>query len=99
MPTEEDIRELLRRVVDPEIGANVVDLGLVYRIALTPELLQVDLTMTSPACPMSEMILDDAREVLEKALPEGCRVELELVWDPPWDPSMMSERTRAHFGW
>lgn len=99
MPTEEDIRNLLRRVVDPEVGANIVDLGLVYRVDLAPERLLVDMTMTSPACPMGEMIVDEAKEILEGALPAGCRVELRLVWEPPWSPALMSARTRAHFGW
>jgi metal-sulfur cluster biosynthetic enzyme len=99
MPTEDDIRKLLRQVVDPEVGANIVDLGLIYRIDLSPELLHIDLTMTSPACPMSEMIVDEAREILEESLPKNCRVELCLVWEPPWRPDMMSERTRSNLGW
>lgn len=99
MPSEDDIRALLRRVVDPEVGANIVDLGLVYRIDIAPERVEVDMTMTSPACPMSEMIVDEARALLEAAVPEGCHIEIRLVWEPPWHPDMMSERTRANLGW
>jgi metal-sulfur cluster biosynthetic enzyme len=96
---EEAIRQLLRRVVDPEVGINIVDLGLIYRIDVTPERLRIEMTMTSPACPMGDMIIDDAYAALESSLPEGCEAEIELVWNPPWAPSMMSERSRLNLGW
>lgn len=99
MPSEEEIRKLLRKVVDPEVGANIVDLGLIYRIALMPDQVDIDITMTSPACPVSEMIMDEVRDIVERAVPPSCRVELHLVWEPPWHPDMMSERTRANLGW
>lgn len=99
MPNEEQLRNLLRRVVDPEVGANIVDLGLVYSLVLTDERLRVEMTMTSPACPMGEMIMDDVRDTLRSALPPGFPVEVVLVWDPPWNPDMMSERTRQNLGW
>ena len=99
MTTEEDIRNTLRRVVDPEVGVNIVDLGLVYGVEIAPDRVRIEMTMTSPACPMGEMILDDARQALEETLPENWDIELSLVWEPPWDPSMMSEKTRGHFGW
>jgi metal-sulfur cluster biosynthetic enzyme len=98
-PDEERIRELLRRVVDPEVGANIVDLGLVYRIDIAPGRVAIAMTMTSPACPMGEMILDDVRAALADGLPPDWQAEVALVWEPPWTPALMSERTRRNFGW
>lgn len=99
MPTEEEIRFVLRNIIDPEVGMNIVDLGLVYGVNITDNKLQVDLTMTTPACPMSEMILDDVRSSLKALAPEGAEIELNLVWEPPWNASMMTEYARQHFGW
>lgn len=98
-PTEEAVRDLLRRVVDPEAGMNIVDLGLIYRVDVAPQRLLVEMTMTSPACPMSEMIMDEVKTALAPALPAGCALEVSLVWDPPWDPAMMSVASKQHFGW
>ena len=93
------MRQLLRQVVDPEVGVNIVDLGLVYRIDVTPERLLIEMTMTSPACPMGEMIMDEVRAVLIAGLPVFREPEIILVWEPPWNPSMMSERSRLNLGW
>lgn len=95
----EAVRNLLRRVVDPEVGVNIVDLGLVYRIEVSAERLLIEMTMTSPACPMGEMIMDDAYAALAGGLPAACIPEINLVWEPPWDPSMMNERSRQNLGW
>lgn len=99
MPTEEEIRTVLRGVIDPEIGMNIVDLGLVYSVEISDNKLHVDLTMTTPACPMGEMILDDARQALESLAPTGTKIDINLVWDPPWSPDKMSEHARKHLGW
>ena len=96
---EDDVRDALSRVMDPEAGMNIVDLGLVYGIDVSPEGVQVRLTMTSAACPMAEMIVDDAHAQLAAALPADTQVEIELVWDPPWTPDRMSEVARSMFGW
>ena len=98
-PDEERVRTLLRQVVDPEVGANIVDLGLVYRIDIAPGQVTITMTMTSPACPMGEMILDDVRAALADGLPPGWQADVALVWEPPWSPERMSERTRRNFGW
>jgi len=96
--TADSVRDILRRVVDPELGVNIVDLGLVYRIDIAGEQLLIEMTMTSPACPMGDMILDDLRSELDRAFPD-CSPDIKLVWEPPWDPAMMSPRSKAHFGW
>ncbi|MEN9456907.1 MAG: hypothetical protein RL210_2426 [Pseudomonadota bacterium] len=96
---QDQVRDMLRKVVDPEVGINIVELGLIYRIESMPAHVLIEMTMTSPACPMGDLIEDDARQELARGLPPGRQVELRLVWEPPWDPSMMSESARTHFGW
>ena len=96
---EDMVRDALSRVVDPEAGVNIVDLGLVYGIEVSPRSIQVRMTMTSAACPMTELIVDDAHEQLAAVLPVDMPVEVELVWDPPWTPERMSAVARAMFGW
>lgn len=95
----ETVRSRLRQVVDPEVGVNIVDLGLVYRIDLSAERLLIEMTMTSPACPMGDMIMDDAYAALAGHLPARCTPKIVLVWSPPWDPSMMSPKSRENLGW
>ena len=96
---EDAVRESLRRVDDPEAGMNIVDLGLVYAIVPGDGQVQVDITMTSAACPMADMILDQAHDAIRGALPEGTLIDLRLVWEPPWTPERMSGFAREHFGW
>ncbi len=96
---EKTVREALRQVIDPEAGMNVVELGLVYGVRICDDEIGVDLTMTTPACPMGEMIVDEARTALRTIAPPGTRITVNLVWDPPWSPAMMSDTARRHFGW
>lgn len=99
LPDVTAIRNSLRQVIDPEAGMNIVDLGLIYRIEATVDTVIVEMTMTSPACPMGEMIIAEVEAVLQDLLPEGARPDVRLVWSPPWDPSLMTEEARQHFGW
>ncbi|UCV09019.1 metal-sulfur cluster assembly factor [Dechloromonas denitrificans] len=99
LPTPDQLRDVLRVVVDPEVGVNIVDLGLVYNVAVSPAAVKVDLTMTSPACPLSDLVIADAEAALHAALPETCAVSIDLVWNPPWDPRMMSDKARENLGW
>ncbi|MDD2744873.1 MAG: metal-sulfur cluster assembly factor [Rhodocyclaceae bacterium] len=99
LPDSEQIRDALRRVADPEVGANIVDLGLIYRIEWTGPNLLIEMTMTSPACPMGEMIIDDAYAELDRILPADCQPEIRIVWEPPWNPTMMSDKCRLRLGW
>lgn len=99
MPDIERVRDALRTVVDPEAGINVVELGLIYDIRLDATAVTIDMTMTSPACPMGEMIMDDARAAISPLLPDAVSLDIRLVWEPPWSPARMSEKARAHFGW
>lgn len=93
------LNNVLRNIIDPEIGANIVDLGLIYRTEIRDRLVEIDLTMTSPACPMGEMILDDVEAALETLLPDGWHHHVEIVWEPPWTPERMSPDARVLFGW
>lgn len=93
------VRTLLRQVIDPEVGVNIVDLGLIYRIDASATGVRVEMTMTSPACPLGEMIVDEARAVLAADLPGNGEPDISLVWNPPWEPSMMSKRAKETLGW
>ena len=99
MPDVEAVREALRQVDDPEAGMNIVDLGLVYEIDVAHDAVRVDMTMTTAACPMADMITDEARSVIASIVPEGMAVEIRLVWDPPWTPDKMTGIAKEHFGW
>ena len=78
---------------------NIVELGLVYGVEVAPGEVLVDLTMTTAACPMADLILEQAHDAVVAAVPEGTRVEVRLVWDPPWTPDRMTGIAREHFGW
>lgn len=99
MPDEDAVRDALRQVDDPEAGMNIVDLGLVYAIDIADSAVRVDMTMTTAACPMADMIMERAREAVGAIVAEGTAVDVRLVWDPPWTPDRMSGVAREHFGW
>ncbi len=94
---EKTILERLRRVVDPEIDCNIVDLGLIYGIHIEGSRVKVQMTLTTPGCPLHESIGWGVKNALLSL--EGVEdAEVEIVWDPPWNPSMMTEIGRAHVG-
>lgn len=99
LPDPDILRNALTQVIDPEVGMNIVDLGLVYDIRVATERIEVDLTMTTPACPMSSMIADQVREAIGTEVPAGTEIMVNLVWEPAWNASMMSDHAREHFGW
>ena len=97
-PSRRDLARVLRLVDDPEVGVNIVDLGLVYDLRLEGGVAHVRLTMTTPACPMSGYITTQVEDVLFQ-LPAVADVRVELVWSPPWSPAMMDpDVRRARFG-
>ncbi|MCC6800628.1 MAG: metal-sulfur cluster assembly factor [Anaerolineae bacterium] len=96
--TEEAVTEALRTVIDPELGINIVDLGLVYDVQILGEHIQVTMTMTTPACPLGAHITAEATYAVEEAT--GSRsVQIELVWSPAWTPMMMSLAAKQALGW
>jgi metal-sulfur cluster biosynthetic enzyme len=92
--TVDEAVRALRLVIDPEIGINVVDLGLVYGIEVEPDSVHVRMAMTSPTCPLSEYLVDTAQRSIAGALPDVGRVFVSLVDEPPWGPEMMSVEAR-----
>lgn len=99
LPTADQVRSALRGVVDPEVGVNIVDLGLIYDVQVTAEAIRIALTMTSPACPLSDLVISDAETALATTWPDGPPANIDLVWNPPWSPDMMSDKARDNLGW
>jgi len=96
---DKQVLAALKTVNDPEIGTNIVDLGLVYRAERSAEGIEVELTLTAPSCPLSETIVEEARAALQTKFPDVRTIHVELVWDPPWTPDRMSAAARRQFGW
>jgi metal-sulfur cluster biosynthetic enzyme len=89
---QEDVLEALRDVVDPELGINVVDLGLVYGVDVDAErIATIDMTLTSAACPLTDVIEDQAREALEAVVSD---FRINWVWLPPWGPESITDDGR-----
>jgi metal-sulfur cluster biosynthetic enzyme len=99
LPTDDAVWDALRTVNDPEVGMNIVDLGLVYGVTVNGADVRVELTMTSPACPLGDVIVENAAAAIRAASPGARTVDVALVWDPPWTPDRMSDAARAKFGW
>jgi metal-sulfur cluster biosynthetic enzyme len=91
-PEQEDVLEALRDVVDPELGINVVDLGLVYGVDVDAErVATIDMTLTSAACPLTDVIEDQARDALDGVVTD---FRINWVWMPPWGPENITEDGR-----
>jgi metal-sulfur cluster biosynthetic enzyme len=93
------ITAALTRVVDPEVALSIVDLGLVYGVTVANDTLHVRLTMTSAACPVTDVIVDEVETELDRIAPPGLRIRVELVWEPPWTAQRMSERAKRFMAW
>ncbi len=93
MITKEEILEQLKEVSDPEIGMDVVNLGLVYDIEINDDRVYIKMTMTAPTCPVTPWILSEAQRVVEN-LENVEAADVELVWDPPWNPEMMTDEAK-----
>jgi metal-sulfur cluster biosynthetic enzyme len=100
MPTTSSvILDALRGVVDPEMGVNIVDLGLVYEVEARGGDVRVAMTMTTAACPLGEAMVEDAEAAIRRHVPGTRSVAVRLVWEPAWQPSMMSAAARRQLGW
>lgn len=95
--TEDQVKTVLRRVKDPELNLNIVDLGLVYAIRVDGAKVSVDMSLTSPGCPSGPEIMGDAEQQL-KTLPGVQEIALNLVWTPFWTPDRIEPRIRAYLG-
>lgn len=94
---EGEVRAALRRVVDPEMGINIVDLGLVYEIDVYDDEVIVQMTLTSPACPMGPQIVRDSKAAAE-SVKGVSQAEIALVWEPFWTSERIDPRIRAYMG-
>ncbi len=103
MVTRGKIFELLQQVIDPELGINIVDLGLVYDVDVDDSRITVDFTLTYPGCPLGEMIQKDIVTTIEAGTAKagtGIKtIETNLVWQPLWQPELMSEEARVSLGY
>lgn len=93
----DQVKAALRKVKDPDLNLNIVDLGLVYGIAVEGATVKVDMSLTSPGCPSGPEIMGDAEQQL-RALPGVSEVAMNLVWSPPWTPERIEPRVRAYLG-
>src|SRR5947207_7153793 len=90
-PTPDQVKLALRKVKDPELNLNIVDLGLVYDVVVEGSDVQIDMTLTSPGCPAGPQIMGDVERTV-KAMPGVTAVELNLVWSPFWSPDLIEPR-------
>lgn len=95
--TQRMVLDALRQVTDPEVGLSIVDMGLIYDVSIDNQKVTVKMTLTTPGCPMSHSMVYGVRSAL-KRLPPVQEVEVELVWEPPWSPAMMTPEGQAQVG-
>lgn len=94
---EKKVRAALKGVIDPELRINIVDLGLVYDVREEAGEVEIEMTLTSPGCPLAGIIDEEVKKAVKKV--KGVKkVTLELIWDPPWTENMISEEARAELG-
>jgi metal-sulfur cluster biosynthetic enzyme len=93
------ILDALERVVDPEVAMNIVDVGLVYGVTVAGGKVHVKVTMTSAACPVTDLIIEDIENELDRDMPPELKIQVDLVWDPPWTTERMSESAKRFMGW
>src|SRR5436190_2591887 len=96
-PTPDQVKMALRKVKDPELNLNIIDLGLVYDIAVDGSDVQIDMTLTSPGCPAGPEIMGDVERAV-KAMPGVSNLTLNLVWQPFWSPDRIEPRVRNYMG-
>ncbi len=97
MVTEESVLESIRQIIDPEIGINIVDMGLIYEVDINDTTVDIKMTLTSPGCPAGGQIINGTQLVTQKM--DGVEeVNVSVVWTPRWTPEMMSEEARDELG-
>lgn len=89
----------LATVDDPEMGENLVDLGVVGKVAVDGNRVSVSLIPTSATCPMADVMVDDAQTAVQRACPPGTEVDIHMDWDTAWTPDRLAPALRARFGW
>lgn len=97
VPTEDDVYEALSNVIDPELGLDFVELGLVYGVEIEEKDVHVTFTLTSPGCPIGPQVTEQMKEFVSE-VPEVERVFPKMVFSPPWTPDLMSEEAKFALG-
>lgn len=98
MVQRDAVLQALKTVIDPELGVNVVDLGLIYDVQVAGDAVDVTMTLTTPGCPLHTAIARGAQTAIRN-VPGIERATVNVVWDPPWTPERMSPEARAQLGW
>ena len=97
MVTEEIVLEQIKQIIDPDIGLNIVDMGLIYGVDINDDIVNITMTLTSPGCPAAPQLLNGSQTVVQQL--DGVEeVNVNVVWTPPWDPEMMSEEAKDELG-
>jgi metal-sulfur cluster biosynthetic enzyme len=99
MPNRQDLLQALRELIDPEVGVNIIDLGLVYSAEIESGNVRIVMTMTTPACPMHSYLTEEVRRAIFRQFEEVENVNVEIAWDPPWSSQMISEEGKRQLGW
>ena len=97
MITEEIVLEQIKQVIDPDVGLNIVDMGLIYGVDINDDVVDITMTLTSPGCPAAPQLLNGSQTVVQQL--DGVEeVNINVAWTPPWDPEMMSEEAKDELG-
>ena len=97
MITEEIVLEQIKQVIDPDVGLNIVDMGLIYGVDINDDIVDITMTLTSPGCPAAPQLLNGSQTVVQQL--DGVEeVNINVVWTPRWDPEMMSEEAKDELG-
>jgi metal-sulfur cluster biosynthetic enzyme len=96
MVTKSEVLKVLKKVKDPEIGINIVDMGFIYEIDIEEDKIKIKMTLTSPGCPMHSMFTQEVEEVIKKEF--DLKPEIEIVFDPPWTPERLSKEAKEKLG-
>ena len=97
MVTEEIVLEQIKQIIDPDIGLNIVDMGLIYGVDINDDIVNITMTLTSPGCPAAPQLLNGSQTVVQQL--DGVEeVNVNVVGTPPWDPEMMSEEAKDELG-
>ena len=97
MVSKETVMEQLKEIIDPEVGVNIVDMGLIYEVKIEEENVDVEMTLTSPSCPAGPQLVNSSQAVVQQL--DGVEsVNVHVVWEPRWTPELMSEDAKDELG-
>ena len=97
MVSKETVMEQLKEIIDPEVGVNIVDMGLIYEVKIEEENVDVEMTLTSPSCPAGPQLVNGSQAVVQQL--DGVEsVNVHVVWEPRWTPELMSEAAKDELG-